>query len=272
MATAAPRPVPAIEFLSFDSDPKCSVLYLGPVKSGKTHNVLSWQAAGPMLLVYWDVNLGTVNARVDPAQTLVLSPLVKQFQQFILPAIDSGDLVKLAQNQDQEALLSSVVTIGFDTYSHISAKMLAAMRGADGRLSQADRGVFLNAMLEWTTKLSDVAKAGRYNFIATCHDRTYTNDSGSVIGIGPHIEGQFRDLLPRFFDTVLWTKVSTKNEVVDGKPQKRTSYFVHTVPPDSFRECGDGLGGGRYNKLPPTMEGTYPKLAKAWGLAQTGEH
>jgi len=61
----------------------------------------------------------------------------------------------------------------------------------------------------------------------------------------------------------------------DGKGgltgKRLPEYFVNTVNPDrSYEGIGDGLGrvGGRFNPLPPRLDGRFPSLAKAWGLEE----
>jgi hypothetical protein len=59
--------------------------------------------------------------------------------------------------------------------------------------------------------------------------------------------------------------------VVHGKEVlEEPSYFVRTVPTSKYQNAGDGVGGGKYNVLPPKLEGTYPSLCKAWGIDEEG--
>jgi len=50
-----------------------------------------------------------------------------------------------------------------------------------------------------------------------------------------------------------------------GPVEKAVRYIIYTSPPDSYRACGDGVGGGKYNVLPHKMANDYASLCKAWG-------
>jgi hypothetical protein len=92
-------------------------------------------------------------------------------------------------------------------------------------------------------------------------------DERVLTGIRPAIDSTFKDLLPRLTSFAFLCETELEPVTSPGKPAyMRTKYVVRTTPPSKLYVCGDRIGGGRFNTLPPTVGGTYPELCAAWGL------
>jgi hypothetical protein len=252
----------------YTTNPKYSVLYWGREFTGKSYNVLSWQEAGPLLLIYFDTNSATVAGSIGPECIVIDNPSVQQFQSIIIPAIQKRDLTVLGSTDAERELLSRITVIGLDSVSNLGARVLRSMAGSDtGKLEYDDRSAFINQMRSWFLVMIGSRRPLNdhpgWHFVATVHENTRTDDEGRVTEVTPKIEGAFRLELAALFDTCLWTDSEV---VTDAKTGLRSvNYVCHAIPPDRFRKAGDRIGGKRLRKLPPKFVGTYGSLVKLWG-------
>lgn len=274
----------------FRAESKRTILYLGPEKTGKTHSIMSWLECGPMLLIYFDSNTATMEKFLTPECVVIQNPPIDIFEARIIPAIQNRNLARLAEllprheeesdgdyhtRRDEMAnLLDNVETVAIDTASSLAIQLISKIAGGRIKIEFDDRQDFLNKMRSWFRIMVQAARPvpnrnRTYNILVGCHEWVRTDEKGNITEVSPKVEGQFRNEIAVFFDSVLYCMSETSTTQEPGKPSQRvTRYVCHTVPPDSFRRAGDGVGGGRYNVLPPKLEGTYPSLAKAWGLKQ----
>ncbi len=250
--------------------PSRSVLYWGSAKTGKTHNCLTWPDP---FVIYWDDNLATMLKFDVPFISLNANQEPLTFEEFrtqVLPAILNRKI--------------PAKTIVFDSYSYCSQRLRRKVQGTRDKMRIQDWGKVFDPLFEITHQLCEMTqKEGGYNFVATVHEKdkwgaVEGDEDDKFIQYDPAIQGQFKDWLPRFFDTVLVTSVEEATITVDNRPQKSIRYIANTVPPNKYWICGDGVGGDtglgdkndNYsqrtpNKLPPKMSGTYPALMEAWG-------
>jgi hypothetical protein len=242
-----------------------SILYKGDSGTGKTHNLLTWPQ--PMLVVYTDQNLKTP-ARVIATGAAIELLFPKDWSEFadrIVPAVKHREL--------------SVATIGLDTVDGIAALCLRGVAGADGKMDQQRWGTYLNRLRLAFNDLLSATKTHNegplkdkpaYNLVGTSHLKDVTDETGNLIKIRCKIDGQFRDEVEAFFDTVLLCQAETYGATeVDPATKasrviQRARYFCHTVPPTLYHTCkGHGL--------PTRVDGTYPSLQALWGPSPTKE-
>jgi len=243
---------------------KCSVLYIGRAKTGKTHCVMSWPKP---LVIYWDSNDATMRKFLDNAVDVVLPRTFKEFENQILPRIANREV-------DCE-------TIVMDSYSFAASLLKLEVQGGRDKPRVQDWGTIFETLTRVTNAIASTtshdAMAGphkdrRYHFVATTHDRDTYDDDGNLVKVDPAIQGQFKDWLPRYFNTVLVTgsEISKKMLKPPGSDTAKITYskdyFCWTCPPTGAWPAGDGFGGGKYKELPAKVDGTYPGLASAWGL------
>ena len=238
--------------------PKRSVLYWGPAKSGKTHQALTWPDP---FVCYFDNNLATL-LKFDVPYVALNS--FAEFESEVMPAIRTKKI--------------KAKTIVIDSYSFAAQYLRQETQGSSDKMPIHAWGTVMDKLWRVTKELTELAsQEDGYNIIATVHERDVTDGDGGLIRFDPAIQGQFKDWLPRFFDTVLVMQKEQKKEAVNGKIMETVSYVAHTVPPTSHWICGDGVGGGIGDKsedvapgvpkaLPGKLSGTYTSLMEAWGL------
>jgi len=241
--------------LSEESEYHFSVLYQGPTKSGKTHAALSWPKPFAIL---WDKNMATARKfGFDPlagAGNCCAPRNWDEFEKQILPKIRRREI--------------AAETIVFDSYSFAAGALRTGIQGTRDKLPIAGWGTVFDKLVTATNEIAAVCnQKGGYHFVATVHNRDTYDDEGQLVKVDPGIQGQFKDWLARFFDTVLITSSVLEKVRVDDEVVRRQKYFCYTVPPSEHYACGDGVGGGgKYNVLPPQVEGTYKGLMEGWGI------
>lgn len=243
-----------------------TVLYQGPPKSGKTHCALSWPNPG---VLYTETNLATARKLVDEGRILLPHRWNQDVNELELKIIP-----KLEARKADEVFGHPVDTIVLDSMTEALAMVQRDIQGSKEKMSINDFGRFLVRGETLVRRLIALAQPqGQhpgYHVVMTVHERDVTDDAGGLVRVTPAIMGQLKDLVARFFDTVLVCEahVETKMEnTPTGSIRTRTiDYRVWSVPPDDYHTCGDGVGGGRLKRLPASLDGTYPTLAKAWGV------
>ena len=97
-----------------------------------------------------------------------------------------------------------------------------------------------------------------YHVVASVHEDSKSDAEGRVTSVVPSVQGKMNSHLTAFFSCHL---------LMDPQELKgERTYQVRTTSA-GLRHCkGDQIGGGRYQKLPNKLGGTYPELAKAWGM------
>lgn len=253
--------IPAFPVQSTNTAPegKITCLVQGPPKTGKTHFAASFPRP---LFIYFDPNLATIQKFPDI--------------QFIRPK-DYAELATKILPAVQNRLLDCD-TIVLDSASFLSDMLVKHEKGSRAKLDFGGWGLVLDRMTHTVSVLMDAAlplpnkpDARSYNIVVTVHERTDTDEDGRIQSVTPSIQGQFRNNVARFFNTVFISKYITTIETppaVPGTPPtaKRVNKCqLHTVPPDNWRACGDGVGGGKYKTLPPIIDNTYEALMAAWG-------
>ena len=105
-----------------------------------------------------------------------------------------------------------------------------------------------------------------YHVLGTVHEMVETDDDGAITSVLPAIGGQSRTQIARMFNTVLIPQTNRSALPLGKLAPLEVERFCWSVPPDKFRACGDGVGGGKYQTLPTKVGGTYEELVKAWGM------
>ncbi len=257
--------------------PKGSVLYFGREGTGKTHNACSWPnpvviclAHNPeTLLKFKDVRVifpGRTEANPEPT----ISQKLYAWRFNILPAIKNRKMTSLCGKLIETVVVDDITQLAL---SYKMKLMGAGKEAIPKTVTKMDFDSW-NLYLMWlqsdisvltgatTPDLNGEREA--YNIVCTVHERDTLDDNSAVIKITPAVDGQFKDILPSMFGTVLVTDVA-KLKDKDGKTVGQ-SYFVWTIAPDRYRRPRDGMGGGKFGTLPPQCPGTFPELAKLWGL------
>lgn len=87
----------------------------------------------------------------------------------------------------------------------------------------------------------------------------------------PAVEGAIKYDMGSYTNCVFWPEQLTTT-TNDRSMTKQTSWVMWTVSPDALRKgIVDTIGGHPpFNKLPDTIENTWPALTKAWGVSLDG--
>jgi hypothetical protein len=282
MSTDPVRVTSALPIISTDEISKTgtSVVYWGPSLSGKTHCGLTWP--GPFV-IQWDTNSDTLEKfphipYIRPGIGLPESRKnwtpVRHFITDIVPAIQNRKLTELVRQmpgfEDYK-----VETVFLDSFTSMAMAIKHDWQGSAGNKMGYDGWEnYLTRLTDWTVFMVGATKPDAYdpnkecyNFVASVHETLLTNDAGNVIDVKPSVQGAFQAHMLGHFENVFFTKCIPEDQKArDGVLERVAKYWIYTVPPDSWRVCGDRIGGGRYKKLPAKMGGTYLELAKAWGL------
>jgi hypothetical protein len=236
------------------------VLMVGQSMTLKTTYLMSWPDP---LIEYWDPNDATL--RKESGVKHIMHPTIEEHEHEFLPKV---------QNREYDC-----ETIGLDSFSFFADTYLKHLKGGKDKLDIAQWGILLDR-LDRTLKILLSAKQPHprdpskrtYHIVVTCHEKDVYDSDGNLIKFSPAIDGQFKDRIARYFDTVLLTGMDMVNVPTkrDGRTvyTKEPEFFVLTTPTDKYRVAGDRIGGGRYNRLPHRMGGTYPELCEAWGIKQ----
>ena len=221
-----------------------SVLYVGHEKTGKTFNAFSWPRPYG---IYLDDNQDTL-ARYTGIP-------------YDAPASFAEYKAILAELRTRKL---DVETIVVDSFSRLAQMLRAELQGP-GKMDQQKWGALLDGLLFSTVDLMSLLQPKGdhqgYHVVGTAHLVRVTDSEGNLIQYAPHIQGQFRDWLPRMFNTVLGTDFKTTPVPKGpGNIEYRAEYIVYTTPPNNFWK----LGGGFADLLPGQCSGTYESLSKAW--------
>lgn len=249
-----------------------SVLYQGGPKTGKTHNALTWPDP---LVLYTESNMATLEK--FPGVPYLVPADWAEGSGNIIPGLERLILELSTLRNAHEIAGRTVRTIVFDSATAAFSEVVRIIQGPKDSLTQQDWGRVLTRCENLLRQLIDLTKPAfgkkdlpRYNVVVTVHERDVTDDKGSLISIRPAVAGQVKDIMARWFDTVLLcratTEAKTEKTPAGSRVWHERNFHVLTVPPNEYYQCGDGVGGGVFNVLPSRMDGTYESLAKAWGL------
>ena len=263
--------------------PRVTCAYMGREKTGKTHNALSWPNP---LMINLESNLATmlkfegIPFVLPGGPGASFSEQVASWHRDIIPMIQNRQLTEFVRTMEGFEQYT-VETIVIDSFTSIGTAFRQQLtRGGLQKMEFAEWAQYLSWFTGDTKTVLDAAapmlghedERESYNVVITVHENHIFDSNSHLIKIVPLIEGQFKDNLLSRFDVVLIADSLTERIGGDGsdKLDRRVRYFCHTVSPDKYRRAGDGLGGGggKYNQLPPQLVGTFPELAKAWGLDQ----
>lgn len=234
------------------TEDKLSVLLRGREKSGKTHYAVSFPKP---IILYSDMNMATL--RKHPNVQYISIPDYATYHWKILPDL----LARQDPFPEFETIINDSLS---DLFVMCKAYEAPRFKGFD----------FWGAVLDDFTgdlrKLLSLTRAseGKQTFNVVCTCRESDVMSGETLErIGLAVQGQSANQIANLFDSVFCTDSS--QEITIGEPgqpaTRKTTHFIYTSSPTEKRQCGDGVGGGRYKILPPKLYGTYPELAAAWG-------
>ncbi len=259
--------------------PKGSVLYIGREKSGKTFSACSWPSPAvicfchnPETIFKFDVQVifpGRTKANPEPT----ISQKLDAWRFNILPAIKNRKLSELCGKKIETIVVDDLTQLALSYKMKLMGAGKEAIPKTVAKMDFDSWNLYLMwlqsdvSLLTEATKPDLTGNRESYNIICVAHERDTTDDNGAIIKISPAVDGQMKDILPSMFGSVLWCDVEKekdKNGKVTGQ-----RYYCHTISPDKYRRAGDGFGGGRFALLPPKISGTYPELAKAWGIQET---
>lgn len=217
------------------ADARLSVLLKGHSGSGKTRTALSFP--GPIRLLYTDKNRETVRQMVT-AGTQVEGSIIETWSQFsneVLPGLLRRE--------------STCQTITLDTVDFLSAMMWTDIEGSKGKLSMQDFGTGLRRLSEATRSLVSLTlpqdQHPGYHVVFCCHLKDVTDDSGSLLRIGPAIMGQFANQLEDYFDYVLLLQGQMISQIQQVNGQSKSvpakQFKIWSVPPDRYHTCKGGV-------------------------------
>jgi len=227
--------------------PKRSVLYIGKAKTGKTHFALSWPKT---FVIYWDENMSTL-LKFDTAfikkNTKGENLTFEDFENKILPAIKNRTI-------DAETIV--IDSVSFMAQVLRQAEVPAIEKGKSNR---AKWGEVFDRLWQVFKDLAEVTQPDlanpdrrTYNLVCTVHERDVMDEDGNLVRYDPSIQGQFKDWLSKFFDTVLVTDIEYERVSKGNTVERVPRYIVHSIPPNRYWVAGDGvgvdLGGSRVDK------------------------
>lgn len=257
--------------------PRCSILYLGFEKSGKSNYIFSWTKAGKMVVIQTDPNKGVLDAHPDV-------PVID------LHAIAEAEGKAAAWNYLEDTVLPAIKnreldceTVAIDSDVYLYEMMQAAIPMPTASGGKQDTFKYWdtvkkkayqlhNTLISATSPFPGQPDRRTYHVVVACHLQELTNDSGGVIGFRPGLQGSFKNEVGRLFKTVLFC--DTERDVQPkggGEPAEvKVRYVCHTRPPNQWVKCGDSFAapGGKYKPLPDRVDGSYEGLMKAWGLTE----
>lgn len=257
--------------------PKASVLYIGRERSGKTHAACSWPsplvvcfALNPETVLKFDLPVLFPGVRGEQTEPTITQQL-DAWRYEVLPAIKSRRLSALVGRPVESVVVDDLTQLALMyKLKLLGCSTEAIPRGGTGKLDFDQWNLYMMWLRSDITALVGATRPDlkgerdSYNVICTVHERDTQNDAGAVVKISPAVDGQMKDVLASMFGTIFWCD-SEKTRDKQGRTLGM-DYFVHTISPDGLRRAGSGLSGGRFGQLPPKCEGTYPELAKHWGL------
>jgi len=122
------------------------------------------------------------------------------------------------------------------------------IEGTRGKLTMQDFGTGLRRMGEATRALVSLTLPYKdhpgYHVVFTSHLKDQTDDSGSLLKIGPALMGQFANQIEDYFDYVLLmqaemvAKIEQVNGVTKSVPSKQ--FKIWSIPPDRYHTCKGG--------------------------------
>lgn len=189
-----------------------------------------------------------------------------------LPALHNRDLIRLGVHKD---VAEQVETICLDAYTFLfeimqeAVPMPTAKKTGDPD-SYAWYRELRKAARQHMFALTGIVKPWPgdpnrpvWNLGVTYHMKAeYRDIPGTdkkvLESYVPAIEGQFKDKIGAYFNTLLW---------VELKGDKGVAY---TKDPDKLRKTKDTIGGNRpgHAVLPPVIENTWPAILAGWGVEE----
>lgn len=245
---------------------KIRALYWGESGTGKTHYALTWPGVFYVLCDRTDETY-------QKLKNLPPHVHVKSwggFQQ-IINAVKKRQLTEIVrQTEGYEDY--KVQTVVIDSWTSLGEILeLEMSQSPDQPLSQREWGAYRNRLTDVAIVLSESAtinerdpEAESYHIVGIAHERVLlrdTKEGGTKIDkVTMSIPGQFAERLPGYQGVLL----ITDRKIVNGKAH----YYCHTIQKDHHRKAFDRFGGGRFNVLPPEVDGSFQSLAKAWGMEE----
>lgn len=268
MTTATePKPDPKLELIPTTtvgetdlSDLYYNILLAGPPGSGKTHFI---STCPDVFCLYIEENQASI--RKFPGIRFVGIKSWAQFEQLALPALQRHSWY--IQNAAGEAELANLTC---RTFALDGASLLHSM--CIEHYSQTYDKFKLWAMVlsKWTMALRILTRLSKppnpCHVVVTCDTRDHENENGTVEKIAPAFAGQSAGLTPKPFDSrfLLSRRVLRENNAPLGKITG-TENIMYTVNPDKrYDFVSDGVGGGQFATLPPTLPNTFQALEAAW--------
>lgn len=249
-APTTPLKLPKLDFETA-AHAKKSILYKGESGYRKTTYALTWPQ--PLVGLYTETNQATVVKAIKAGVNVV----------FYNPAnwAEVTAFSQAAKNRQIDA--KSLI---LDTLDGVGAVCFREIAGPSGEMDQQKWGRFLSRMRFFCEDVAQAAKPkdGKpaYHIVCTSHLKDITDDKGNLVKIRCKIDGQFKDDVEAFFDTVLLCDMRLRAEQVEeaGRRFMRQTpeFFCRALPPDKYHTC-------KPNGLPAEVGGTYPELVAAWG-------
>lgn len=225
-------------------------LYLGPEQTWKTTMALTWPDP---FVFYFDKNTATLENNPDK-RPFYCPRSFKEFQFEVLPAIVNRRI--------------DAQTIVIDTASSAAAAAKFEIQGRAESFEIRDYGTLLTRLWSTFDQLLDQKKPKGdhpgYHIIITSIEKEWMRKVGNDLvldRVRPQIDGDFKNVLPTMVEFTFLSRV--RKGAKDSAPEP----YVITVPPGPEYYCGDRIGTGtRFRRLPAELDGSFPSLARAWGL------
>jgi len=260
---------------------KFTAAYFGQAGEGKSHNLATWP--NPVVFVF-DPNQATLTGLIDPRRVINLASEdgYRTFYNLIRHKVFNRDLKDL-----EEMVGGPIETVGLDSFTFMYDLMQGAVpipttnQGDDNTMAwyrqlNVQSENILRQFCSIAQPYATDPTRPAYNFVCTLHQKDEVKQIGSgkntqvvLDRYVPRLEGRIKNSVLSFFDTVLLCRYGKIK--IDGKDVER--HYCYSVPPDRYYPgIKDGVGGGgkRFAQLPKIIGGTYPELAKAWGLNTEG--